>query len=340
MATNASVKDQLGPVPAEDHPRPAPGQELERAADMGHGVMRDVTVATRINYAEKLAYSGLLPESFRGKPANVFYAIEYGNMLGIHPLAAITGVHVMDGKPTASSSLMGALVRRAGHRLRVTAKGSLRTGDLTATAEIIRSDDPEFTYRATWDLDRAQRAGLIQRLDIDQQGRTVITAKTPKGKPSSWEKFPEAMLKARAISEVSREACEEALAGVHYTPEELGAVVDEDENVIEGTLVEASAAPAAPAVAVDWAGLAEAADGIDGVREVWSRAAQAGALDEALRRQLNRIAANKRAAEDAAEQQQPTEQSPVDVTDAEVVENPPDGYDDAGWLAGEPAAVS
>jgi hypothetical protein len=148
------------------------------------------------------------------------------------------------------------------------------------------------------------------------------------------------MLKARAISEVSREACEEALAGVHYTPEELGAVVDEDENVIEGTLVEASAAPAAPAVAVDWAGLAEAADGIDGVREVWSRAAQAGALDEALRRQLNRIAANKRAAEDAAEQQQPTEQSPVDVTDAEVVENPPDGYDDAGWLAGEPAAVS
>lgn len=36
------------------------------------------------------------------------------------------------------------------------------------------------------------------------------------------------MLKARAITEVARDACEEALMGMTYTPEEMGADVDED----------------------------------------------------------------------------------------------------------------
>ena len=35
------------------------------------------------------------------------------------------------------------------------------------------------------------------------------------------------MLKSRAITQCARDACEEALFGLHYTPEELGAEVDE-----------------------------------------------------------------------------------------------------------------
>ena len=40
------------------------------------------------------------------------------------------------------------------------------------------------------------------------------------------------MLKARAITQCARDACEEALFGLHYTPEELGAEVDEDGVVV------------------------------------------------------------------------------------------------------------
>lgn len=224
---------------------PESGTEIERAPDMSRGVMRDVSIDARIRYARELAHAGLLPRDFRDRPANVLYAVEYGNMLGIHPLAAITGVHVMDGKPTASSSLMGALVRRAGHRLRVRTDGTVAGGDFRATAEITRVDDPEFTYAATWDLHRALRAGLIDRLDVDEQGRTIVRARTQGGKPGSWEKFPEAMAKARAISEVSREACEEALCGVHYTAEELGAVVNEEGDVLQGEVVSVVETPQA-----------------------------------------------------------------------------------------------
>lgn len=156
-----------------------------------------------VRYAEHLAEANLLPRQYQQRPANVLYAMEYGRTLGITPLAAITGIHVIEGKPSASAALISGLVRQAGHKLRV------RGDDKQAWAQIIRSDDPDYDgYQVTWTLDRAKQAGLA--------GKDV------------WKKYPAAMLKARAITEVARDACEEVLFGLHYTPEELGANVDED----------------------------------------------------------------------------------------------------------------
>lgn len=167
-----------------------------------------------VRYAEHLADANLLPGQYRRQPANVLYAMEYGRTLGITPLAAITGIHVIEGKPSASSALISGLVRQAGHKLRVSGNG------LSATAEIIRSDDPEFTYSVTWELRRnangnpnAEDAGLINK--------------------QVWKNYPAAMLKARAITQVARDACEEVLFGLHYTPEELGAYVDQDGNPVD-----------------------------------------------------------------------------------------------------------
>lgn len=153
----------------------------------------------RMTYAKALAAASLLPPAYRNQPANVLLAMEYGDALGLSPIAAIQGVNVIDGKPSASASLIGALVRRAGHRLRV----ETTPDGASARATIIRSDDPEFTFTAVWTMERAQAAGL-----------------TGKG---AWKTYPSAMLKARAITEVARDACPEALSGVQYTAEELGA---------------------------------------------------------------------------------------------------------------------
>jgi len=153
-------------------------------------------LSERMQYAQALASADLLPAAYRKKPANVLLAMEYGHALGLDTVTAIQSVHVVDGKPTASAQLIGALVRRAGHRLRLTGD------DKRAVAEVIRRDDPDFVFRAEWTIERAQAAGLA--------GKGV------------WKQYPAAMLKARAITEVARDACPEALAGVAYTPEELG----------------------------------------------------------------------------------------------------------------------
>lgn len=176
------------------------------------------TLDDKILYAEKLAASGLLPDSYKRNPANVLWAIEYGDMIGLQPMAAMTGVHVIKGKPTASSGLISGLVRSAGHKMQI--GYDKKTG--TGWATIVRSDDPTFTFRAEWNTEKAVTAGLCEV----KNGK--IQARDNKGDPTPWEKYPEAMKKARATTEVAREACEEVLFGLHYTPEELGANVDQD----------------------------------------------------------------------------------------------------------------
>lgn len=180
------------------------GQELATTAPRA-GV---VGLADKVEYARLLAASGMLPQQYRGRPENLLWAVEYATMLGLSPMAAITGVHVIEGKPSASAGLISALVRRAGHRLRVTGD------DEKAVATITRVDDPDFEFRSEWTIARAQRAGIAGK--------------------GTWQKYPAAMLKARAISEVARDACEDALSGLHYTPEELGADVTEEGAVVGG----------------------------------------------------------------------------------------------------------
>lgn len=165
-------------------------------------------LTAKIEYARFLAKSGLLPRDYRERPENILFATEYGELLGLPAMAAITGIHVIEGKPSVSAGLISALVRRAGHRLRV-------QGDETqANAWITRADDPGFTYRSVWTMERAKTANLLSR--------------------TNWQRYPAAMLKARAISEVARDACQEVLLGIAYTPDELGADDDGGEIVHDG----------------------------------------------------------------------------------------------------------
>ncbi|MER5785779.1 hypothetical protein ABT104_29290 [Streptomyces mobaraensis] len=248
-----------------------------------------MTVEAKLDYCRAFAASGLLPRQYRQQPANLLYAVEFAESLGLHPMVAITGVHVIEGKPTASSALISALVRRAGHRLRV-------KGDATsATAQIIRADDPDWVFEVTFTIEDARRAGLL--------GKDV------------WKKYPASMLKARALSAVARDACEEALFGVHYTPEELGAVVDQEGNPVylAGEIqrdTEEEPAPAAPPR--DFLAEAQQAQDAAAVRMVWEEAKAAGAPAHFL----DQLAAIGRDKPGARPVQQPVE----GVVEAVVVE--------------------
>lgn len=224
------------PTPDEaQHPRP------EQAAP-STAVVRHEPLSARISYAKAIAAAGnLLPRGVRDgvRPGDldaiagrVFLIHETGDMLGIHPVAALQGVNVIEGKPTLAPALMTALVRRAGHRVRTRVEGTVAEGNVKAVCEVRRSDDPEWPFTAVWDLERAARAGLITIHRDERTGRTSVRARSSSGKVLPWEAYTEAMLKARAIGEACRDGAEDVLFGVHYTPEELGALVDEDGEMI------------------------------------------------------------------------------------------------------------
>jgi hypothetical protein len=171
-----------------------------------------LSLPEKMEYARALAVASLLPKQYQQNPGNLLFAMEYAEALNIAPIHAITSIHVIEGKPSASADLIAATIRRAGHKLRITGD------DTNAVAQLIRADDPDFTYEARWDMDKARTAGLT--------GKAV------------WKNYPAAMLRSRAITEVARMGATDALFGVIYTPEELGAEVD-----AQGVPVITSASP-------------------------------------------------------------------------------------------------
>lgn len=198
--------------------------------------------------AQVLADADLLPKEYRNKPANILLAIQTGAPLGFGVLESINGIHIISGKPTMSADLIQASVRRAGHKLRI-------TGDATyAEATLIRADDPDFEFKTRWDMAKATTAGLLSN--------------------PTWKKYPAAMLRSRAITEVARMGAADALHGIIYSPEELGADVSETGEPVEATLEPIRDEPALEQLpdAEKWAHAIDTADDEAQLRNLWERA--------------------------------------------------------------------
>jgi hypothetical protein len=207
--------------------------------------------------AEALAGANLLPPQYRQAPANILLAIQTGAPLGFGAMESIQGINVISGKPSMSADLIQAAVRKAGHKLRV-------TGDDTyAEAVLIRADDPDFQFKVRWDMARAKAAGLTGK--------------------DNWKHYPAAMLRSRAITEVARMGAADALHGVIYAPEELGATVDQSGEVVSApAAAQKPSAPKAEAMSPErweeWSGYVKAAKTKAELRVVYQDAGKAGVL--------------------------------------------------------------
>lgn len=150
----------------------------------------------RLQHAQAVAQSTLIPDGYRNQPANVIWAMDLADALNIPFPQVMQSMAVMHGRMTMSADIMAAVVRRAGHKLRV------REDAMAVTATLIRSDDPDYEFTVTWDEAKARRAGLW-------------------GQRGPWTQYPAQMLRSRALTEVCRQGASDALAGTVYTPEEF-----------------------------------------------------------------------------------------------------------------------
>lgn len=143
----------------------------------------------------------LIPYQMRGNTGDMYLLMQIAKHLNIPLITALRGLSFIgdkDVKPAMTAQLMSALVRNAGHTLREQWDAETNT----ATATLIRKDDPSFEHVAVWDEEKARVAGLWES--------------TP-----TWVQYPKAMLTARAMSEVCRHAASEVLLGFSYVPEEF-----------------------------------------------------------------------------------------------------------------------
>ena len=154
-----------------------------------------------------VAQSALIPEVFRGKPADIFVAASLGQELGLSFLQSLQGIAVINGRPTVWGDHAVALVRSSGLCEYIDDTWDEQT--LTATCRVKRKGEPMEIVR-TFSLADAQRAGLDQ-------------------KTGPWKGYDQRMCAWRARSWALRDGFADVLRGIGIR-EEMIAVVENPDN--------------------------------------------------------------------------------------------------------------
>jgi len=141
-----------------------------------------------------IANTELIPKELRGNVPAIIATILKGRSIGLDDMSALTAIHFIEGKPTLSAETKVLLARRAGHSI----TGDFGDGAVTVKGK--RGDNGD-EMAVTWTKEMAVRAGLADK--------------------KNWKTYPEAMLWARAVSQLCRMLFADALLGSSYTPEEL-----------------------------------------------------------------------------------------------------------------------
>lgn len=146
--------------------------------------------------------------------------MQAGLELGIGPAQSMSGVHIVEGKPTLSSTLIASLIKRSGRY----------------TYRVVKHDDNECQIVF---VENGQQIGVssFTMADAEKAGLT---------RNPVWSKFRRNMLFARAISNGARWHCPDVFGGAVYTPEELSG-----EMGVEAEPVKAAPAPVIEAPAAE-----------------------------------------------------------------------------------------
>jgi hypothetical protein len=167
-------------------PRP---HSLDDHRDTAIVPFRPSSVSEAVTLADRLATSGLLPESLQKRPADVLVVLMTGHELGLSPMQAIRGIHVIKGRPVMSADLLVALVRASG---RCEYIRPVESNERRAVYETKRRG--EAPVRLEWTMDMAKRAGLAGK--------------------DNWQHYSAAMLRARAKADLCRAVYEDVVQGV------------------------------------------------------------------------------------------------------------------------------
>lgn len=174
------------------------------------GIVRSVDDLARIG--KMMAVSGYFQDAREAAQAAV--KVQAGMEMGFGPFTSMTGIHIIQGRPSVGANLMASAVKT----------------------------NPRYDYRVR---EMSEQVCKIEFFEIIAGKRESIgvseftLADGKKAGTKNLDKFPRNMLFARAMSNGIRWFCPDAFNGnTVYTPEELGADVDEDGNVIELPKVE------------------------------------------------------------------------------------------------------
>ena len=174
---------------------------------MGELLPSQGTWDTMKRQGAELLKSGFLPASIK-TPEQFIAIVLKGRELGLPPMYACNHIVVIQGKPTMSAEVQLAMIFKHCPTAKI---NYLEVSNDRCVVKASR-DGANFS-QFSFTMEDAKAANLTSK--------------------ENWRKYPRAMLRSRCVSELARSLFPDCLAGVSYTPEELGAVVDESGDIID-----------------------------------------------------------------------------------------------------------
>lgn len=156
-----------------------------------------------MSIGKAFAESGMFTDT--KSAAQAIVKIQAGQEIGIPPFASMTGIHIIQGKPTIGAGLIASRVKGSG----------------------------KYDYRVVQNDDKACIIDFYQGSNkIGTSQFTIEDAK--KAGTKNLDKFPKNMLFARAISNGVKWFCPDVFSGPVYVPQEMGVeVTEEGEAIVE-----------------------------------------------------------------------------------------------------------
>lgn len=212
------------------------------------------TVDDHKQFAMAAWAAGVLEDGDKTRAVGIaLVKMQYGAEVGLGPMSAIAGVHLIKGKPSLGAGIVASRIQA--HPL-----FRFRQLEQTATSCTLRFWEREAEGAAwehvgdsTYTLADAKLAGL--------EGN------------ANWKKHPRSMLFARALTDGARRFCPVVFSGSVYTPEELS----------DGQVLEADFAPVPEAEPPSGGGAVSGARGADTALEAELHediAGEQGALEQ------------------------------------------------------------
>ena len=153
--------------------------------------MQSLTIQDNLSVAKTFYESGMFPDIKSSSQAMV--KIMAGKEFGIEPFAAMSGIHIISGKPTIGAGLMAQRVKKSGKYT----YNVLQLSDSICEIEFIQLPKT-ILGKSTFTIEDAKKAGT-----------------------KNIERFPKNMLFARAISNGVRWYTPDIYESVVYVPEEM-----------------------------------------------------------------------------------------------------------------------
>lgn len=146
------------------------------------------------------------------KAAEAIVKIQAGQEMGISPFAAMSGIHIIQGKPTVGAGIIASCIKRSGkYNYKVK-----EMNDKICSVDFYEGE--ENIGNSTFTIEDAKKAGT-----------------------KNLDKFPRNMLFARAISNGVKWFTPDVFSGPVYTPEEMNIVTEDAEAIVMPGVAEAIA---------------------------------------------------------------------------------------------------